>query len=229
MATVSPMQRRSSDTKDKTLKDIVTAADKTTVDKAVVQTGRFIRRFYRDVSADDLNERKPANLAAAALSVLSFARKRKPGVPLLRVFNPEMPTDGNIARRTIVQMVNDDMPFLVDSLSMVIQRAGLNIHLTVHPILWMVRSGHGVLKSVELQKKPARKARPESCVLLEIDRIIDSEAIADLESKILKSMQDVRAATEDWQSMLGKITEICDDLENDPPPLDAEDISEAIA
>ncbi|MEM9056682.1 MAG: NAD-glutamate dehydrogenase domain-containing protein, partial [Pseudomonadota bacterium] len=223
------MQRRSSDSKDRTLKDIVAAADKSSVDKTVVQASRFIRRVYRDVSADDLAERAPAYLAGAALSLLKYARKRKAGSTFVRVFNPDPAKDGFSSRRTIVQMVNDDMPFLVDSLSMVIQRAGLNIHLTVHPILWTLRSAAGVLKSIELQKKPAKKARTESFVLLEIDKVIDPAVFEELEQTICKSMADVSVATADWRPMLERIDEICADLENDPPPLPAEDVDEALA
>ena len=79
----------------------------------------YIRQYYRTVSAEDLRERTPADLAGAALAHLQFGRRRQAGTPRLRVYNPAERSHGWSSTHTIVDTVNDDMPFLVDSTTMV--------------------------------------------------------------------------------------------------------------
>ncbi len=95
----------------------------------------FVRAYYRQVDPGDLAERESADLYGAALSQWNFARRREPGVPKVRVFNPSVAEHGWQSTHTVIEIVNDDMPFLVDSVTMEVNRHGLTLHLTVHPIL----------------------------------------------------------------------------------------------
>src|SRR6184192_3956302 len=81
--------------------------------RAVVED--FVVRYFQDVEAEDLAERQPADLYGAALSHWNFARKRDPGTVRIRVFNPTLEEHGWQSTHTIIEIVNDDMPFLVDS------------------------------------------------------------------------------------------------------------------
>ncbi|HET9389576.1 MAG TPA: hypothetical protein VFO44_08010, partial [Steroidobacteraceae bacterium] len=77
---------------------------------------RFIRAYFRGVGEEDLAERSPAVLARAALEHLELgSQRRRPGQSLVRVFNPDPQRDGFESPHTIVMLVTDDMPFLVDS------------------------------------------------------------------------------------------------------------------
>ena len=77
----------------------------------------------------------PADLYGAALSHWNFARQRVPGHARVRVVNPTLAEHGFQSRHTIVEIVNDDMPFLVDSVAMEANRHGLTLHLIIHPII----------------------------------------------------------------------------------------------
>jgi len=95
----------------------------------------FVARYYEQVDPEDLQERLPADLYGAALSHWNFARKRAPGEARVRAFNPTIEEQGWLSKHTIVEIVNDDMPFLVDSVAMEANRHGLTLHLIVHPII----------------------------------------------------------------------------------------------
>jgi len=84
----------------------------------------FIRQYYHGVAEEDLAEYRSEELAAAALAHLRFASVRKPGQPLVRVYNAEEARDGWTSRHTVVESTVEDMPFLVDSLGMVLTQAG---------------------------------------------------------------------------------------------------------
>src|SRR4051812_44239940 len=76
---------------------------------------RFIQAFYHDVSPVDITARTPHDLAEAALSLWRFAAERQPGRPKIRVLLPSVPGNDWSGGHSIVQIVNDDMPFLVES------------------------------------------------------------------------------------------------------------------
>ncbi len=109
-----------------------------------VDRSDFVRRYYAQVELEEL-QYEPRDLAAAALGHLMFASRRAPRTAKVRAFNPTKERDGYTSAHTIVETVNDDMPFLVDSLSMALRSLGHSIHGTTHPVLPLRRSGDGSL------------------------------------------------------------------------------------
>ena len=96
-------------------------------------------------------------------------------------------------------MVTDDMPFLVDSLVMELNRHGASIHLMVHPILHVVRDAQGLL--IEIAGPTTKGARAESVIHVEIDRETDPGEISVLRDDLRRVLADVRAAVEDRPAM----------------------------
>jgi glutamate dehydrogenase len=139
---------------------------------------RFVIRYFGQVDSEDLAERAPADLYGAALSHWNFARKREPGHARVRVFNPSVEDDGWQSTHTIIEIVNDDMPFLVDSVTMEVNRHGLTLHLIVHPIIAVIPGADGTLADVA--PEDARDARRESFIHVEVDRVIEPARLAAL-------------------------------------------------
>ncbi|MFN9805271.1 MAG: hypothetical protein ACK56N_02420, partial [Betaproteobacteria bacterium] len=109
-------------------------------------TEAFVREVYRHVDPDDLAAARVDDLAGAALSHWQFGRSRPPGEPgraRVRVLSPTLAEHGWTSRHTVVEIVNDDMPFLVDSASMEVHRHGLKLHLIVPPVLAEARDSAG--------------------------------------------------------------------------------------
>src|SRR5262249_36414821 len=119
---------------------------------------------------------------------------------------------------TSVEVTCDDMPFLVDSLGMVLTQAGLTIHLMVHPIIAVRRDRSGQL--IELAEDGERSDQfvSESWQHIEIDRIGDPQRLRDLEQKIQRTLEDVRLAVTDWKAMRQRALDIAQDIETTPPP-----------
>src|SRR5664279_1894555 len=103
---------------------------------------RFLQGYYANVDAEDLTARDPKELAAAALSHLEFARRRR-RTALVRVFNPTIREHGFTSPHTVIEMVNDDMPFLVDSIGMALTQRALTLHFLTHPVFAVARAGSG--------------------------------------------------------------------------------------
>jgi glutamate dehydrogenase len=189
-------------------------------------TQRFLRSYFRGVSEDDLGGRAAQELAEAARAHLKLGARRAPGCTLVRVFNPELRGEGFESAHTFVLMVTDDMPFLVNSISMAIARAEVAVHLLVHPVLQVRRDARGRL--LEIGSNGAHEAHAESWQLLEIDRIVDPARLEQLQHDLEATLADVRVAVTDWPAMRERMRAIAAELEREPPPhFAATEVSEA--
>src|SRR5271156_6276494 len=99
------------------------------------EIGAFAERYFARVAADDLLARGVDNLYGALLSLWKFAEKRPPGSARIRVDNPKLEQDGWSSPHTVIEIVNDDMPFLVDTVAMTLAGLGHRVHLLIHPIV----------------------------------------------------------------------------------------------
>ncbi len=210
--------RRASDAKDSIVDRIVASRIESKLLGSRNQLERYLRQYFRDVPVEDLIGRSEKVMARIAVDHLEFAATRKKGRPSLRIFNPAEEEHGYASKYTIIEMVNDDMPFLVDSVAAAIARQDLAIHITVHPVIRIVRDGRGRLQSVE--ERDSASGRFESFIRFVIDRESNAQQLKVLEHEILKVLSDVRAAVRDWESMRDKMIEARDSLADAPAFID---------
>jgi glutamate dehydrogenase len=159
----------------------------------------FIQAYYRGVDEEDLRTTEAPALAAAAAGHLRFGATRRPGQPLVRVFNPTLAADGWESPHTCVEVVTDDMPFLIDSLALVLNESGLAIQMMVHPVLRAQRDGRGRLQHID--ESAAASGRPESWQHIVVRRASDPARLEEVRGKILAMLDDVRVAVLDWPAM----------------------------
>jgi glutamate dehydrogenase len=108
----------------------------------------FLAAYYRHVAAEDILARDPSQLSDAALGHRRLATERPTGGTLVRVDTPSSEADGWPAPRSLVQIVTDDMPFLVTSVTAELTRQARAIHLVIHPQLQVRRDPMGHLLEV---------------------------------------------------------------------------------
>ena len=164
------------------------------------QAETFIRQYYGQVDPEDLAERNISDLCGAALAHLDFIGQFKSGAPKLRVYNPQSQKDGWESTHTVIEIVNDDMPFLVDSVTMEVNRQGLTLHLIVHPVFRTKRDAEGRLSEI-LSREAGKEGASEAVIHAEVDRQTDPKKLAGLEAGILCILGDVRKAVEDYPKM----------------------------
>ena len=168
----------------------------------------FIDHYYRDVAPEDILSREPLDLYGTALSQLRFAEQRQPGKASVRVFNPRMGQHGWQSTHTIVEIVNDDMPFLVDSVSNELNQRGLGIHLIIHPIFRSRRDEQGRLLDIGTPDTMRDEGSiNESFMHFEVDRQSDQALLDEVEAAIHHVLRDVRCSVEDWRTMRSKVSD----------------------
>jgi len=166
---------------------------------------RLAPLYLAGIPAADLDEVDGEQLFAVLVGLQGFIAERPAEAPLLRLFDPDPDRNGWASPHTIIEIVNDDMPFLVDSVSMVLAQAGIGIHLLVHPILAAARDPAGKLTGLD---QPVRGGSSlESLMHLEIDRQ-DAAAQAQLRDRLLGILDEVRAAVADWRVMRERLHEV---------------------
>ena len=205
---------------------IVTAAPRRMTGVAATVRKHFLREYFRGVGEDDLAERPAELLAGMALRHLEMGRHpRAPGDAGVAVFNPEQARDGFESPYTMVMVVTDDMPFLVDSLNVAFAQAEIAVHFIAHPVLAAQRDSRGRL--LHFNGRTASHAGAESWQFFEIDRQSDPARIELLHKQIETALADTRRAVEDWKPMLKRVRALVDELQNTPPSLPADEVNEA--
>ena len=142
---------------------------------------RFVRAYYAHVAPDDLSDRSDVDLYGAAVAHWNLARVRRPGELKVHVYTPNVEEHGWESPHTVVETVVDDMPFLVDSVSMEVTRSGSAIHLVIRPIMRVRRDEEGRLLEVG-----AEDGLPESLIHVEIDRQASPEALERLRAGLVQ-------------------------------------------
>lgn len=180
---------------------------------------RFVRAYYANVAPDDLSDRSAADLYGAAITHRNLARVRSPGELKVHVYTPDLEEHGWESPHTVVETVVDDMPFLVDSVSMEVTRNGSAIHLVIRPIMRVRRDEEGRLLDVG-----AEDGQPESMIHVEIDRQAGPQELERLRGGICRVLGDVRAAVEDWPTMRQRVRDVVAELGE--APVDADERAE---
>jgi len=197
--------------------------------KESLQAETFIRQYYSQVDPEDLAERRISDLCGAALAYLEFMTEFKSGVKKLRVYNPQSQTDGWESTHTAIEIVHENMPFLLDSVTMEVNRQGLTFHLIIHPVIQTRRDVNGRLIEI-LPCEPCKSASSESVIHVEVDRQTDPKKLNALEAGLLRILGDVRKAVEDYSKMRENLDRVVADISKSyPEGLDLETIEEDTA
>src|SRR3954463_4814819 len=176
---------------------------------------RFVVELYAHVPPGDIAMREAKELFGAALGLWRFAEVRARANAKLRVYNPDPAVDGWSSPNTVVEIVNDDMPFLVDSVTAAINSIGRQVRLVIHPILGVARAAAGEVAALA----PDAPGSRESWMLIEISREPDPAELARLPVPLEGVRADVRPPVADGRPMRETMRPIAGEVSEQPPPL----------
>ncbi|MBK9346258.1 MAG: NAD-glutamate dehydrogenase [Burkholderiales bacterium] len=166
----------------------------------------FVAAYFEAADPDELQARGAATLyAMASTHWRLLAVPRAPQQARIRVFNPTLAEDGFVSEHTVIQIVHDDMPFLVDSVTMAVNRCGYTAHWVVHPLLAVQRRADGTPEASTRAAAAPPGTALESVMLVECDRMVAQSAREALAAELERVLADVRAAVQDWQAMLERL------------------------
>jgi len=189
---------------------------------------KFLRAYFDTASPDALSQRSVEELLVVAHAHWQFAAGRGQHEAKVRIISPGsqgsagaggIGSTGTLAK---VQSVVEDMPFLVDSLSMAVRESGSSVDWSVHPVVPLQRDGAGAITDVG-----GAQAAAESLIHLECEPFADAQIAAQLEAKLNKLFTDLRGVVTDFAAMKARVRSFAETLQQPPPGADAAEFAEA--
>ncbi|MFD6347115.1 NAD-glutamate dehydrogenase [Streptomyces roseolus] len=183
----------------------------------------YLQRYYLHTAPEDLSDRDPDDVFGAALSHYKLAENRPQGTANVRVHTPTVEENGWTSSHSVVEVVTDDMPFLVDSVTNELSRQGRGIHVVIHPQVLVRRDITGKLievLSTQIHGELPHDALAESWIHVEIDRETDKADLKQITADLLRVLSDVRETVEDWEKMRDAALRIADGLAGEPTASD---------
>jgi glutamate dehydrogenase len=187
----------------------------------------FATALFSHAEPEDLMHFDPRALAALAAQAWSLLAARPPGTPRIRL-DPPSPVLGPPGRRddSVLQIVNDDMPFLLDSVLGELSERGVEVRFVVHPVFSVMRDDAGHLLNFK-GRASVDGALRESFIHLHVESIDEEERRAAIVAGIERALADVRAAVTDWRAMTARVLEMIERIKANPPPLPPAEVAEA--
>ncbi|WP_420598468.1 NAD-glutamate dehydrogenase [Neptuniibacter sp.] len=186
----------------------------------------FAEVYYASASVADLMEWNLEDLYGSTLACWQFIQQRKREQPKIRVFNPEYEQHGWQSTHTIIEVLLDDMPFVVDSLRMELNRRNLTIYAIHNAVVNMRRDNSGNLEGVYSKDCKPKHSHSESLVSVEVDRHTDQEELEGLQHSLLEVLEDVNMVVEDFHSMLEQCQNLAGNFSKPIKGLDKDHVKE---
>ncbi|MFC4107054.1 NAD-glutamate dehydrogenase [Micromonospora zhanjiangensis] len=191
----------------------------------------LVDRFWRFAPDEELIGFTAEEMLAAAQDHRELAQQRVPGELKLRIHEPAPEQ-----QHTVIEIVTDDMPFLVDSVTALLTAQHLDVHMLVHPLVVVRREPLGRLTEVAADVEPDDAIAGdlvESWIRVEIDPVRDPAGRDRLRKELQRVLTDVREAVEDWPKMRQRALALADELSaarTSParPPVPEKDITDSV-
>ena len=213
--------------KDALLKQVVKQLEKSLGKRQSALVSNFAPQCYARVPFEELADSTPERLAAILTGQVAFMQRRQTGQLLARAYNPDEKKDGWVSDYSIVELVNDDKPFLVDSAVLALSEMGVGLHLVVHPVVRVERDDKGELQRI--LPRGEEGGRAESVIQLHIDRYADAADLERICARLAEVMADVGQAVGDWQAMERRVAETADAMPGWAPSVKPEWMAECRA
>jgi glutamate dehydrogenase len=183
----------------------------------------FVALLYGRTVPEDVLRYGAADLAVLAERAFDFLAERQAGAPKIRCETMTLADSGERKAVSVIEIVNDDMPFLVDSAMGEIADHHLEVRLVAHPVFGVTRAD-GKLAALGAADGGAR----ESFIHIHLEPIEDAALRDIIVSELQTVLGEVRLAVQDWRAMRARVSGIVDELKHNPPPLPVDEIAEAV-
>ncbi len=170
----------------------------------------FVKIFYSENHVHDFIGYSPEDLCNAASASFGFFAQKKSAEFKIRIYNPTLAKDGFESSHTFIDIINDDMPFLVDSTVAYLDKNSIKVKNIIHPIYSVIRNKNGELEKISADKN----FKQESVIQLHIEKLTSEPEVKILQDNIGKILQTVALVVTDWKSMVELASKASGQIEN---------------
>ncbi|MBU2871641.1 NAD-glutamate dehydrogenase [Colwellia sp. E2M01] len=174
---------------------------------------KFAELLYSNMSSFDLENRNDSDMYGAALGLWGSLNKHTHNTPIINVFNPSVSQNGWKSSHTIIEIIIEDMPFLVDSVGIALNRLGLSPHLMLNSPINIVRDKTlDIIELSAIESKKSKISSNETVFLIEIDRQSQQDELDVIKSNLLSVVGDIKLTVNDWQPMLSCLMNVIEEV-----------------
>jgi glutamate dehydrogenase len=185
----------------------------------------FVAQLYGRSVPEDVVRYGAGDIATLAERAYDFIVERERDTPKIRCATVPLTVSGDRKMVSVIEIVNDDMPFLVDSVMGEIADRRLDVRLVAHPLFGARRNES---KLSALGNPDIGEGKRESFIHIHLAPVIDEVQCDELVSALKTVLGEVRLAVYDWRPMLDRVAAMATELKTNPPPLPVDEIAEAI-
>ena len=189
---------------------------------------KFTALLYNNISSSDLEHRNESDLYGATLSLWNAFNKHEKNTAVINVFNPEVSKHGWKSSHTIIEVIIKDMPFLVNSLRIALNRLGLSPHLLLNAPINIVRKNKKITQLSAAADNSLISSSRETVFFIEIDRQTDPLTIDNLAEELRSVVEDISLTVNDWKPMLARLSSVIAEVKQAKLPCTAADKKESL-
>jgi len=209
---------------DARIKDITKALKKNNTAALIIP---LAKQLWQNVLPEDIAPFSTDEMIAFTQKTADHLNRKKPGKAEVTIYDPEA-SDGRADNITVVEIINDDMPFLFDSTIAALTDLEHPISLIAHPVLSVVRAPGGALREISPNLRSGEGFVRESVMHIHIERIESKSDQSALHDELVATLKDVRAAVLDWRLMQARIKDAIEAYQRTPPPVPVEELTESM-
>lgn len=167
-------------------------------------------RFYNHYPLEELIGRRLSDVFGSLYQWWKFIQDYESSEPKLRLFNPSLTEDAWVSPHTILVVLQRDMPFLVDSIRIELNRRNIAIYSIKSTVLGVVRDSQDrlvELVNAELDASNTNSAKTkgqikkEALIVMEISAHSNKEELAAISASLRSVLHEVDCVVRDYQPM----------------------------
>src|SRR5690606_27675151 len=180
------------------------------------QMSTFAQAFFETIPLEEIRSRRVSDVYSAIIASWQFVQEHQPDQPKVRVFNPTLDNHGWQSTHTVVVVLHPNIPFLMDSVRMALNRQDLTVHTILHGILCVERDAQGKLNNLLQNCTGTNPLQAEALLYFEVDRHSDQADLDALRAALEAVLAEVRVAVRDYEPMRQRVGAVIETLTRAP-------------
>lgn len=216
--------------KDKIISSVTDKIKKELKAKQNEFCAQFVENLLSTVALEDLQLWLTDDIYAAMINFWSLIYNRAQGEQKIRIYNPDFERHGWQTTHTVIEIIHDDMPFLVDSIQMEINRMGLTSHLIIHMGNLVLKrdKDNNISKVYALDEKvTAKDTVVEAPIFIEINRQTNPDVLNELTTNLERVLANNRSVVKDWDKMRARVTNVISEMDAYKKFVNEDDLTES--
>lgn len=192
------------------------AKEKLSADEAK-SLNEFNKFYLQTFPIEEWLGREMGDLLGMTHGLWFFMQQSPSSGPHIAVYNPNLEEHGWLCGRTVIVVLQRDMPFLVDSIRIELSNRNIPIQLVKSTVMGVNRSkGNGGSSALSVSAwnndNHSAEATKEALIYLEIGLHSDESALSQIRLAIQSVLQDISHVVEDYRSILLKLEQASDNV-----------------